>query len=1234
MGIFRHNKESTGAQTAYSSGSVRHRLRQLLGKKDTQSRSSNHVRETCSQDGSVRSVLGSRPHSAFGESTTVQSLWERAYDALRKDNPQLVEEYEKLISNDGQMSIVPSNDGTDGQSRQAQLGTVIAAGLQRAEENKTKYTIAGHEFVLTDRIAQAADLVLWAKDLIGEAVKLSPEASIAWAGVCIVLPLLTNPKVAEEANRDGFTYVTTRMRYYTELEPLLQRLGRNPEVSRALIVEANNHIVELYQHILDFQIRSVLRFYQSCLRRYVSGLFLTKDWNQMRLDIEKLEDTVNRNLSQINQLTSRQELESLNDIATKTLENMQQFLLVSEEQLRVAGAQLNVAKRGLEIQEEATKLNLTEKQEKCLQLFHLTGGEKGTNYEWYKDRVEDRVEGTCEWFLNHEDFQRWLVNESGLLVVSADPGCGKSVLAKYLIDHGLPRSVTICYFFFKDQDQNTVRQTLCALLHQLLSQKPFLIKHAMEQFAKDGEGLINLTTSLWTVLGNALQDPQAGPVIMVLDAMDECAESEFENLIKNVENQFRNNQSSCGKLKYLLTSRPYKQIMSRFPRLLETFPYVCIPGEEESESISQEVNRVIKYRVEKLAKHDGLSDQVKDHLAERLLSIRHRTYLWIYLVFDYLEKEDFKKTRKGFDSAMETLPKNIYQAYEQILNRSKDHPMVQKALSIILAASRPLTILEMNVAVNIDDTSKSIDDLDLEEEEDFKSRLRSWCGLFVSIYHGKIYFLHQTAREFLLEPSSPSTVLRGVNWQHSITSRAAHRVLADVCVTYLDFLNSDSIPPGRSHRTNQDLQRYTFLDYSAKFWGDHFRMACVSNDANIIPFALRICDPSLSSFSTWFNAYWKDNMGIDVTDVTNTLVWSYFGHEVLVRLQLEKEPDLAVRQGNYYPTPLAYAVKKGHDAVVKLWLEKGANVEPGANMFGQSLLAAAVEKGEEKIIKLLLEYGANMESKSDIYGQSPLAAAVEKGEEKIIKLFLEYGANIESKSDIYGRSPLAIAVEQGDEKIIKLLLEYGANIESKNLGGQSLLAAAVKKGKENIIKLLLEYGADIESKSNRYGQSPLLAAVKKGKEKIIKLLLEYGANIESKSDMFGQSPLAAAVEKGKEKTVKLLLEYGANIESKSDIYGQSPLAAAAKQGYKKTVKLLLEYGANIESKDLDGETPLALASIWGREAVVELLLENGANIESKDLEGRTPLVWAFEERREAVVKLLLRNGANIESKDL
>ncbi|KAM0361981.1 hypothetical protein ACHAPK_011597 [Fusarium culmorum] len=394
---------------------------------------------------------------------------------------------------------------------------------------------------------------------------------------------------------------------------------------------------------------------------------------------------------------------------------------IAQEHRDVSKEHRDIAKEQLQAQKDLAKEKLSEEQQRCHQLFRLTASSKDVTYEWYKDRVEERVEGTCMWFLKHNHFQTWLNQASGPLLVSADPGCGKSVLAKYLIDHALPRSATICYFFFQDQDQNTIRQALCALLHQLFSLKPSLIEHAMPQFRKDGQGLINSTESLWEVLCNATRDPQAGPVTIVLDALDECAELEFADLMRNVEKQFRSDQLGYGKLKYLLTCRPYDQILSKFHVLLNAFPNIHIPGEDESETISQEVNYVIRRRINQLVMEKRLTAQIKNHLEKKLQEASHRTYLWVHLVFDYLQKRNFKKTLEGIESSIATLPTSVNEAYEKILNKTERDPMVLKVLCIILAARRPLDLSEMNVAVNIDDKYRSIHDLDLEKDEVFKT---------------------------------------------------------------------------------------------------------------------------------------------------------------------------------------------------------------------------------------------------------------------------------------------------------------------------------------------------------------------------------------------------------------------------------------------------------------------------------------------------------------------------------
>ncbi|KAH6970387.1 hypothetical protein BKA56DRAFT_558737 [Ilyonectria sp. MPI-CAGE-AT-0026] len=544
----------------------------------------------------------------------------------------------------------------------------------------------------------------------------------------------------------------------------------------------------------------------------------------------------------------------------------------------------------------------------------------------------------------------------------------------------------------------------------------------MPQYRKDGQGLIHSTESLWKILRSAVKDPRAGPVIIIFDALDECAESEFADLIQNVKSQLGSDQMGHSQLKCLLTSRPYEQIVSKFNHLLRAFPNIHIPGEGESETISQEVSRVIRYRVNQLAEEKRLPDKVKGRLIDRLLKISHRTYLWVYLVFKYLETKGFTKTATGVDSAIVSLPETVNDAYKQILSKSTEPSLARKALCIILAASRPLTVSEMNVAVNIYQTSESIHDLDLEAANDFERSLRRWCGLFISIHHDKIYFLHQTAREFLLADSaSPTTVPSELRWHHSITTNHAHAVLAKVCVRYLNFFNSDtSLPTSAKGEAGHSVGSHAFLDYSAKSWGAHFREASIMDDDAIIPFALRICDPDSKSYSAWFRMYWQTT-GMRTTEFfTNLMVASYYGHRAVVKLLLEQGADIEAKHTGYGRTPLSWAAERGHEAVVRVLLEQGADVEAKDTGYGRTPLSWAAERGHKAVVRLLLKQGANVEAKDTGYGRTPLSWAAERGHEAVVRLLLKQGANIEVEDD-GGRAPLSRAAEKGHEAVVRLL---------------------------------------------------------------------------------------------------------------------------------------------------------------------------------------------------------------------
>lgn len=104
------------------------------------------------------------------------------------------------------------------------------------QQKQIHYKIAGHEFNLDEQVATAADFLLWGKDLVDEAIKASTEASLAWAGVCLILPLLTHLFQARQANEEGFVYVTSRLGFYAAFEFLLfPTSGHSSQMSQYLV---------------------------------------------------------------------------------------------------------------------------------------------------------------------------------------------------------------------------------------------------------------------------------------------------------------------------------------------------------------------------------------------------------------------------------------------------------------------------------------------------------------------------------------------------------------------------------------------------------------------------------------------------------------------------------------------------------------------------------------------------------------------------------------------------------------------------------------------------------------------------------------------------------------------------------------------------------------------------------------------------------------------------------------
>jgi ankyrin repeat domain-containing protein 50 len=839
--------------------------------------------------------------------------------------------------------------------------------------------------------------------------------------------------------------------------------------------------------------------------------------------------------------------------------------------------------------------------------------------------------------------------------VSADPGCGKSVLSKSLIDEDFKSTETrtTCYFFFKDDNdkQKSISTALSAVLHQLFSRKSILTRHAMSEYAVDGDKLSQSFHKLWSILTKAVADPKAGEVVCVLDALDECAEAGRYQIIDAIKTFYKQASSriekSSSQLKFLVTSRPYLDIERRFTDLTHGFPTIRLQGEKESEAISREISIVIKWRVSKLKLELNLDDSEQSTLEDELLNMTHRTYLWLKLIFDVI-RDEIELSSTKLKEIIGTLPSTVDQAYEAILSRIryKERPRAQKLLCIIVAAKRPLTLKEMNIALAIEDHHRSYEDLDLKNEARFETTVRNLCGLFVSVIDQKVYLIHQTAKEFLIAKSE-AVVSR---WQHSIDLVASELLMTRTCMTYLMFTVFDDgfvskttryeLDESDNSSVKQQTEKHVYLSYAALFWATHYREAQIRATYEISQSVLEICDTHSPRFQNWFDVYWNivDPHSAAPQFTSTIMVGSYFGHEAVVTLLLETgKVEIDSKDNEYDRTPLSWAVLEGYEAIVKLLLETDKVDVDLRDWADRTPLSLAAENGHEAIIKLLLKTDKVDVNSRDWADRTPLSWAAENGHEVIVKLLLETGKiEVDSKDDS-DQTPLSWAALEGHEAIVKLLLETGkVEVNSKNKYGLTPLSWAVEKGYEAIVKLLLKTDkVDVNSR-DWVDRTPLSRAAERGHEAVVKLLLETGKVEVDSKEVYDRTPLSWAVLKGHEAIVKLLLETDKIDVNSKDKNGSTPLSWAARNGHETIVKLLLETGkVEVNSKDKNGLTPLSWAAERGHEAVIKLLLETGkVEVDSKNKYGQSPLSKAALNGHEAIVKLLLETGkVEVDSKN-
>ena len=458
------------------------------------------------------------------------------------------------------------------------------------------------------------------------------------------------------------------------------------------------------------------------------------------------------------------------------------------------------------LDEEIEKLN------KCL------GDLRSTDPRHDKKRIEDTKSGLLEnsyrWILENSDFRRWRNDEeSRLLWVKGDPGKGKTMLLCGIVDEFkklTAKTDLLSYFFCQATDSriNSATAVLRGLLFLLVSQQPSLVSHIRKNHDHAGKALFedaNAWVTLSEIFTHILQDPSLDNTYLIIDALDECV-ADLPKLLDFVV------QKSCvsPRVKWIVSGRNRPDIKERLERAGHK---VMLSLELNAESVSTAVGVFIQDRVRQLAERKNYDDKTRDTVLNHLSLHANDTFLWVALVCQNLENTPRRNTLaklNGFPPGLSSLYERMMQ---QICNLDDvdDTDICKRVLALIAIVYRPITLEELTSLVGIHE--KIADNLESLQE------IIGLCGSFLTIRQGTVYFVHQSAKDFLFAESSNDIFPSGKEEVHYEIFSRSLQVMFKTLRRDMYSLGALGFPAEQVQRPDPDPLAAS--RYSCIYWIDH-----------------------------------------------------------------------------------------------------------------------------------------------------------------------------------------------------------------------------------------------------------------------------------------------------------------------------------------------------------------------------------------------------------------------------
>ena len=606
-------------------------------------------------------------------------------------------------------------------ARREKLGQVSELGLKHMEDKQIKMTVLGHEIRLQEGVGKVGEAVDWARKYINDAIKDVPYGPAVMAGISLVLPLLKNPATIEAANREGFTYVTSQIRYHVEMESLLLPADMKP----SLKADLTQRVIDLYKLIVEFQVQSVIWLYRSSTKNYFRSVINFDGWNHKLDNLKAEEASLQGKFDQALSSAGLQKLKKLASDAEESRKSLDDILSKIQKLVSIARSQRDILER--------TEQRLSDAEDR-----HCKDTLQSTDPTLDKSRIQDEKGGLLRdsycWVLDNAGFRTWRDTrwEGELLWIKGDPGKGKTMLLCGIIDELSKMDMhdtNISFFFCQAANSriNNATAVLRGLIYMLVQQQPSLITHVRDG-SFEGE---NAWFALLRAFNKILEDPELRNTYLIIDALDECT-ADLSRLLDLLVQK----SSACPRIKWIVSSRNWPSIEKDLDSTTQT--ELCLELNEGT--LSAAVDSFIRYKINKLAEKNKYSSEVRDAVQNHLVLNSSGTFLWVALVCQELTNVSRRNVRKK----LENFPAGLDQLYKRMLEQisaSDDAELCKSLLSVITTVYRPITLDELASCMDLPE--------DVTDDYEALVEVIGLCGSFLALRGRSIFLIHQSAKDFL-----------------------------------------------------------------------------------------------------------------------------------------------------------------------------------------------------------------------------------------------------------------------------------------------------------------------------------------------------------------------------------------------------------------------------------------------------------------------------------------------------